>query len=321
MISAKNIWSEIKNRLDLNVLNLVSSTMPISGADGDGAGFAGPGSTCTDNSTGIKYVNENTAALPVWTPDSFDQPNLMGYRETWQGDASLVAIGNTTGDVQAPSGLRFFGQGATETDSGLVTGTSVEGSQVANLVTTNETAHVAAIGYRDSVVGWQPDTHGGMVIDAQIAVNTALTTRSIFMGFIGTAAAALDPPVTGSSTTITLVQDDLCGVLMDSGLTDADGLFAAHNKSNAAATQATTDTGIDLSTTLVADTYQRFRVEISADGDARFLVDGALVGSKIAIALDIDEEVTPVLLVRSLASATKSIDIKQVSMWTSRGLL
>ena len=321
MITSKNIHSEVKNRLDMNIVHLVSSTMPISGGDGSGASFAGPGSTCVDNSTGIVYVNENTAALPVWTPITFDQPNLMGYRWGATG-VTPKAASNTAATLTAAPGIRVFGEGITETDSGVTLGTTVEGSHVAGLITTDEAAHNACIGYQDATVAWQPDTHGGMVIDAIISMESAITLRQMFIGFLGTAADALATPATGSTTTITLVQDDMVGMMMDVGLTDSDGIFACHNKSNAAANQATTDTGIDLSTTLAAAaTYQRFRVEVSADGDTRFLIDNALVGSRIAIALDVDEEVTPVFLLGSTSAATKQVNIKQIMMWISRGTL
>ena len=316
MIKLENMWADLKDRASNGIFHTVGTGSPSSGSTGTGAQIVGPFSTYTNVSNGVVYTNEGTKASPYWTPQSFDQPNLVGFREDFRGGA-VKAIGNTDATANGASGARVFGQGIAETDSGCIQGTNVEGSQVGQLTTTNEAAHLAAIGIGTSTVTWQPDTHGTMVIDAEFNA-AAISAMSFFMGFLGTAADALDPPVTGSSTTLTLVQDDLCGVLMDAGLTDADGLFAAHNKSNAAASIATSATGVDLSTTVAAGTYQRFRVEIASDGDARFFVDKAQVGSEISIALDVDEEVTPVLLVRSTTTATKTLNIKHVAAWSNR---
>ena len=315
MIKIANMWADLKDRASNGIYHTVGTGSPTSGTDGTGAQIVGPFSTYTNVSTGIVYTNEGTKASPYWTPQSFDQPNLIGFREDFRGGA-VKAIADTTASANGAN-ARVFGQGIAETDSGCIQGTTVEGSQVGQLTTTNEAAHIAAIGIGSSTVAWQPDTHGTLVIDT-LMTPAAITAMSFFVGFLGTAADALDPPVTGSSTTLTLVQDDLCGMVMDAGLTDSDGLFAPYNKSNAAATIATSATAVDLSTTVAAGTYQRFRVEIASDGDARFFVDKAQVGSEISIALDVDEEVTPVLLVRSTTTATKTLNIKHVAAWSNR---
>lgn len=316
MIKIANMWADLKDRASSGVYHTVGAGSPTSGSAGTGKGITGKWSSYTDTTNGIVYVNEGTAAAPYWTPNSFDHPNLVGFHEDFRG-GSVKAIADTTASSNGGAGIRVFGQGIAETDSGCIQGTTVEGSQVGQLTTTNEAAHVASIGIGSSTAAWQPDTHGTLVIDTLMSP-AAITTMSFFVGFLGTAADALDPPVTGSSTTLTLVQDDLCGMVMDAGLTDADGVFAPYNKSNAAATIATSATAVDLSTTVVAGTYQRFRVEIASDGDAKFFVDKTQVGSEISIALDVDEEVTPVLLVRSTTTATKTLNIKHVSAWSNR---
>ena len=40
---------------------------PASGTDGDGAGFAGPGSIYIDTDSGLIYRNDGNAAMPIWT--------------------------------------------------------------------------------------------------------------------------------------------------------------------------------------------------------------------------------------------------------------
>jgi len=40
--------------------------VPVDGASGTGAGYAGPGSQITDYTNAFLYINTNTAASPTW---------------------------------------------------------------------------------------------------------------------------------------------------------------------------------------------------------------------------------------------------------------
>lgn len=40
---------------------------PVAGVSGTGAGWAGPGSQCTDYANGVVYINTNTKLSPTWT--------------------------------------------------------------------------------------------------------------------------------------------------------------------------------------------------------------------------------------------------------------
>lgn len=44
-----------------------SAGVPTAGASGDGAGWAGKGSQCTDTTNGKLYINTGTKASPTWT--------------------------------------------------------------------------------------------------------------------------------------------------------------------------------------------------------------------------------------------------------------
>lgn len=46
---------------------LVVPGAPVSGVNGDGAGWAGPGSVMIRSDTGAWYRNSNTKASPTWT--------------------------------------------------------------------------------------------------------------------------------------------------------------------------------------------------------------------------------------------------------------
>jgi hypothetical protein len=297
------------------------SAAPRSGTATDATlvGSANPGDLYTDTNTYTVYVNEGTQASPYWTPTSYDQPGIRAVFTDFRETADVVAVAGTTMSVEMNTGIRVFGDGAADTDSGLTVANVAEVGNVATIVTTNEAAHLLALGMGEhEVANVQPDTNGPCVIDIVFSHVSAITLRNTFIGFIGTLADALVAPVTGATTTLTLVQDDVAGMGQFIGLTDTDGLFLPHNKGNAAASIETTATGVDLSTTIsAAGTDQRWRAELAEDGDITVFVDKAQVGT-IAIALDVDEEVTPVFFIESTSAATKSATVKKVAMWYKR---
>jgi hypothetical protein len=193
---------------------------------------------------------------------------------------------------------------------------------IGRMTTTDEDEHtlVLSVGTGTTPV-FQPDQNGTIVVDAIVSHVSAITLRAFFVGFTGSAADALDPLINGSTVTISYpatIGDDLAGICFDVGLTDADRLYAAHVKSDAVASRDTTDTGIDLGVDVAAaGTYQRFRVEVDADGTARMFIDKALVGT-FSAALDADEEIHPVLQLISESAAVKSLDVKQFMAYGKR---
>ena len=66
-----------------------------------------------------------------------------------------------------------------------------------------------------------------------------------------------------------------------------------------------------------AGTYQRFRVEVAADGDMTCFVDKIQTHS-VAIALDVDEECSPVCYLGAEAAAIKSADVRRFAAWAYR---
>lgn len=288
---------------------------PVSGTSGTFAGELDiDGGLLFDSSNYVLYVNEGSVASPYWTPVGFDQDPLFGVHADFRDNVGLAISDTSGGAILAGSGLRVYGQGAADTDSGLVVQTAAEGGIEARMTTTNEAAHLLAIGMSAGVM--QPDQHGQLVVDVELSNVTAITDRFLFIGFLGTAADALDPPVTIATTVATLVQDDLAGLAVDSAAGDADALYGVHNKSNANATM-TAGVLSPLTDLAAAGTYQRFRVEIAADGDMTCFVDKVQVYNQ-AIALDVDEECSPVALLGSNAAAIKSADVRRFSTWAYR---
>lgn len=328
----RNLIAGLKSQVENGVVNIAGVGAPVSGigvysASGHGGtiqtpatgiGVCGTGSQYINVSNGVVYFNEGIAEAPYWSPINLLQKGLLSWFSDFRDGVGKALADTAALATLVGSGLKIFGQGIAEIDSGFVV-TIAEDGAIGTLTTTDEAAHLAAIGVGlTTSVPFQPDSHGPLIIDCKIAMSSAITLRSLFMGFLGTAADALDPPVTGSTVTATLVQDDLAGVIFDVGLTDVDRLYAVHNKSDEAASQNVTtsgrDTGVDFP---AAGTYTRLRVEISAGGVMTIFKDKVQV-TQIIAALDVNEEVAPILLVRSTSTAVKSMSLKQFDAWGNR---
>lgn len=323
----RNIQVTLREAADLGVFQLTGAGGPLSGsssrADAQPTGFniAGAGCLYLDVTNQVLYINEGTRTNLYWTPLNFQQVGLLcGYTDFRDGVGKAVA--DTVATYTIPgSGIRIHGSDVTQTDSGLTIAQG-EGGPVASLITTATSGKIAALsGLATDSSTWpfQPDTAGPMVVDALISNSSAITSRLNFIGWLGTAADALAVPFTNSTTVITMVQDDCAGLMVSTGLTATDRWYAPHNKSDEAATIATTATGVDTGITLAAaGTYQRVRVEISAAGVMTCFIDKIQV-TQISAAVDTDEELNPVLLIGSLASATKTLLVKRFGFWGARG--
>lgn len=300
---------------------------PLSGTSGTLAGVARAGGLLYDESNGVLFVNEGTALSPYWTPVGYDQAPLFGVNTDFRDQAGK-AIADTGAAAFVPgSGLRIFGQGIEQTDSGLVVQTAGEGGSVGRLIATDQADHLAAIGMSAGVM--QPDAHQLMVIDVELAHVSAITLRALFVGFLGAAVDALDPAITFATTTATFAINDLVGVCFSVDLTDGDRYFTVAEAANVGGTQdlsAAGDTGEDVA---AAGTYQRLRVEIGADGAARAFLDkadlgeiygptGAGVHASGTVAGNPDEEYAPVVYLESTSAATKSADIRRFATWAYR---
>lgn len=269
-----------------------------------------------DNARGsAPFLDEGTGSVPYWTPINIGTGPIFGVETDFRDGVGVAVAGTTMSVTLAGSGVRVFGDGHADTDSGLVIQTAGEGGIEARMTTTNEAAHLLALGMDAGVM--QPDQHDLLCIDVEFSNVSAITDRSMFVGFVGTAADALVAAVTGATTTATLVQDDLAGVFFDTSLTDADRWYGVHNKSNEAATQDLTADGDTSTNVPAAGTYQRIRVEISAAGTMSVYADKALIYTQ-ASAVDVDEELTPVFYLESNAAAVKTADVRRFSAWAYR---
>lgn len=298
---------------------------PVSGLSRGvpGPGKVDAGGLLLDTVNGNLYVNEGTLAAPYFTPVSYDQPGLIGWTLGKRGVGPVPALADTSASYVLPSsGIRLFGQGKEQgTDTGIATGAAYEGGVLSTLHVTNEDQHLTALGTAAGI--FQPDTHGTMAVDVEFTDVADILTSAVYLGFIGTAADALDPVVTGATTTGTLVLDDLAGMFADSNFTDVNGIMMVSEKSNLAGTK----TGL----TAVADrpaagTYSRWRVEVDSSGYAICFFNKAEVGviegatgagahASTTSSLDADEEVSPVFYVQNRTTTTRTASIKTFDTW------
>ncbi len=290
---------------------------PRSGTTGGtGRGDAEPGDLLVDKTNHVTYVNEGTKASPYWTPVGYDQAGLFGAHTDFRDLVGVAVAGNDNDVVLAGSGVRVFGQGAEEADSGLVVQAAVEGGSAGRITATDQDLHLIALGLEAGVM--QPDQHGTLVIDVELSQVSAITLRAMFVGFVGIAPGDMDPPVSGGTTSAVLNQDDLAGLFFDVGFTDGDALFGVHNALNADATQDLTADGDTGPTNIAAaGTFQRFRVEITAAGVMTAFVDKAEVYTVVG-ASAVAEELSPVVCLESTSTAVKSLDVRRIAMWANR---
>jgi len=112
--------------------------------------------------------------------------------------------------------------------------------------------------------------NGGLYFETTVKLDD-ITTGAWFFGFTDQ-TSALEMPWTISSTTYTSNGDDGFGFLFDTAATT--------DTIRCVGVKATVDgTAVDTSDAWAATTYKKFRCEADTLGNARFFIDGLLVGS------------------------------------------
>ena len=120
---------------------------------------------------------------------------------------------------------------------------------------------------------FSPSLNGPLALETRVEMR-ALTTRSIFIDFTDANADDVAEPQTSNATTLTPVASDYCGFVFDSQLTDSADWHAVFQGGDV--TASTTSTDLDLDEDATAAESQVLRVEIDANGTARWYIDGKL---------------------------------------------
>src|SRR4051812_24377068 len=193
MITVSGVWPALHDCSDNNVFTVPNAGAPISGVKpyGTGAGALGKGSICIDITNAIPYINEGSLASPYWTPVDTNNRHLLIWRTGFFDGVGKALADTAALATIAGSGIKVFGNGVSQTDSGLVVAMG-SGVPVASLTASATNPSVAALGVGTTVaVPFSPTTNGPLVVDATVAMSSALTLRQFFIGFLGTQADAL----------------------------------------------------------------------------------------------------------------------------------
>lgn len=189
--------------------------------------------------------------------------------------ATNVAYGTTAGGCNYYIGpFKVVGDLA-ETDSGVVATSKANGW--VTLTINDEDGKGVGLG---TEVCFSPVLNGPLILEARVETS-ALTARSLFIGFAGTVADDVAEPVTSTTTTITKVVPCL-GFILDSQLTA--GTYW-HMPYILASDTTQTSTGVVASQAAVAAEADVLRLEVDADGGARWYINGKLeqtVGAGLA---------------------------------------
>jgi hypothetical protein len=203
----------------------------------------------------------------------------MGRKENEmpQGDVGKIKLFHdffdatdltNTGEETNIGPFRFFGQGTAELDSGVVSVATVSG--VGRITTTDEAAHSAAVGTGQ---GLSPALNGTLVCEARVQLNN-LDTKTVFVGFSDDAATTAISPATGSTTTLTLGDSDICGFVLDAALTSDEEWHFVHN--GGASAGVTDSTALVSGIDAVAAEWDVLRIEIDTNGTARWYINEVL---------------------------------------------
>jgi len=147
---------------------------------------------------------------------------------------------------------------------------------------------------------------GGLVGEARLHINTAITNLAVNVGF--TDSKALEEPFTiAAGDAITSTASDAACFVYDTDA-DTDEWFMCAVDSD------TDDTGnATTGTAPTADTYQTFRIEIDSDGNTiRFYIDGTLEGTLTGGGISPDVDLYFTVIACGDGTASKTVDVDYI---------
>lgn len=158
---------------------------------------------------------------------------------------------------------------------------------------------------------WSAD-QGSLIFEARLHIDSAVGNDVVCVGLVDD-AASVEMPATISGAVITTNSDDALVFCFDTEA-DTDQWYVI-------GVAGTTDaTGNALSGVApTADTYQVLRIEADAGGaDARFYIDGSLVGTLTANAITAADLLTPLVMVDTNADESNVVDVDYIFVSAQR---
>ena len=172
------------------------------------------------------------------------------------------------------------------------------------------TGYAADAEQMNMALQWQA-SNGGLFLEARLKLS-AITTCYAFIGFTDT--LSLEAPIVSASSanTLTTNASDAVGFMFDTNMT-ADTWWLTGVAGDTDATAQNTGYAP------VADTYAKFRIEISSAGAATFFYNGVLVGTTMTGAVTAATDLTPIIAVSKLSvAAAMTMDIDYVALGMNR---
>lgn len=250
---------------------------------------------------GINTVQNGGANPSLDFVDDLTSKTLLSVKQhgTIAGDHSTVstlfddflgkAIGATWGVVKGSDGsaVNFAFNAAVDgtvratTGAGATTTMAVNGVQL------------------DHALNWQAN-NGNLVFETRVKL-AAITTAALFVGFTNQ-VGTLQMPVNGSGTAngLTFNAVDCVGFLFDTTMTTANWWCTGQANSVPA-------TAVNSGSAPVAATYDKLRVEVDASGNAKFFLNGSLVGT-VLLAVTGNVPLTPVIAGFRRAASSTTVD-------------
>jgi|TARA_Y100000310_G_C20396197_1_gene675221 hypothetical protein len=203
---------------------------------------------------------------------------VIEIMEDFDGPEWIIAETAASGNIGK---FRVVGQGVADTDAGIVILEADGLNGVAQMTSPNASDN-DAIALTTGTM-FDVGLMGTIVAEARVRM-ADLATKEVFFGFsdLNTDTHSMEGVlIHGDTATITLTASDLVGFLFSSELTDKDW----HTVYNGGSTTGVTASGsLDVGDNPVAGEWQILRVELDADGRARWYIDGVQVGGTTAAA-------------------------------------
>lgn len=143
---------------------------------------------------------------------------------------------------------------------------------------------------------------GGLVFEARLRINTAITNISVCVGLTDT--KTLEEPFTNAADVITSNATDAVAWLYDTGATTDEWWMCAVDSD-------ADDTGNAASGTApTADIFQVFRIEVASDGNTvKYYIDGALEGTLTNAGVSPDVNLYMVVVACGDGTLSKTADV------------
>jgi len=291
-----------------DVFHLVNRGAPVNGTTGKGIG--GKGCLLTDLTTGLLYINTGTIQSPVWTGSTTTFGSLLNAWGANFQNGKGVPLSDNAPSVTLENGIRVFGNGIADSDSGLVVNITPDGS-IGTMVASANAGETIALGVGTTgTLPYKPAINGPISIQAMVRMVTDHLNRKFFIGFSDTIPNNVPAIEAFSAGNFTLNPTNVVGLATDTGVGTTRDLYALSNKLNAtpiiSAASAITPKAFPL-----AGTWITLKVVVDVLGNATFFADDVQIAA-IPLALDPNIAVAPLLLLgNTLNGATRSMDVKQ----------